>query len=216
MKIVRKGALKTRESLLAAAGQVFAEKGYRDATIAEICERAKANVAAVNYHFGDKETLYREAWRNAFLESLKTHPPDGGVSDEAPPEERLRGRITAIIRRITDENNREFSIVHKELANPTGLLKEVMEEEIQPLQAKMEGLLRELLGPRASDKDIRFSAITIVSQCITPMFARRFKKGRREPRDNFVEIYDIDAYAGHVVKFSLAGIRTIREEAEGK
>ena len=49
----RSGAKK--EKLLAAAGDVFIEKGFRDATVAEICARAEANISAVNYHFGSKE-----------------------------------------------------------------------------------------------------------------------------------------------------------------
>ena len=48
----------TRRQLLEAAGAVFAEAGYRDATVREICRRAHANIAAINYHFGDKEKLY--------------------------------------------------------------------------------------------------------------------------------------------------------------
>ncbi len=132
MKIPREDAVRTRKSLLAAASEVFAEKGYRDATIAEICERAKANVAAVNYHFGDKETLYIEAWRHSFSESVKAHPPDGGVSDDAPPEERLRGQVEALLRRIADENNKEFLIVHKELANPTGCWRRSCEKNSGP------------------------------------------------------------------------------------
>ena len=216
MKIPRKGAAKTPKSLLAAASDVFAEKGYRDATIAEICERAKANVAAVNYHFGDKETLYTEAWRHSFSESVKTHPPDGGVSDGAPPEERLRGQVVALLRRIADEGNREFLIVQKELANPTGLLNEVMREELRPLHEKMETLVRELLGPRSSDMQIRFCAISIISQCINPMVAIKGRKGNRENNDFPPGVDDIEAYSNHVVKFSLAGIRAIRKEAEKK
>ncbi|MGA9754367.1 MAG: TetR family transcriptional regulator, partial [Desulfobaccales bacterium] len=48
----------TRQRLLEAAGEVFAKKGFRNTTIREICRRARANLAAVNYHFGDKERLY--------------------------------------------------------------------------------------------------------------------------------------------------------------
>jgi AcrR family transcriptional regulator len=216
MRIQRKGVAKTAKNLLAAASDVFAKKGYRDATIAEICERAKANVAAVNYHFGDKETLYTEAWRHSFSESVKVHPPDGGVSDAAPPEERLRGQVVALLRRIADEENREFFIVQKELANPTGLLNKVMRVELRPLQERMEILVRELLGPHVSDIQVRFCEISIISQCINPMVVRKRHKEKREDKDSPPGVDDIEAYSKHVVEFSLAGIRAVRDEAEKK
>jgi AcrR family transcriptional regulator len=50
----------TRERLLTAAAALFAEHGFRRVTVRDICEEASANVAAVNYHFGDKQGLYRE------------------------------------------------------------------------------------------------------------------------------------------------------------
>lgn len=216
MKVPRKDALETQESLLAAASEVFAEKGYRDATIAEICERAKVNVAAVNYHFRNKETLYKEAWRHCFYESINAHPPDGGVSDNASPEERLQGRVSALLCRIADKENKEFLFVQKELANPTGLLEEVMREELMPLHEKMEALVREILGTRASDTQVRFCTISIISQCINPMVAIKARKEKKETKGSPPGIEDIEAYSTHVVKFSLAGIRAIREEAEKK
>ena len=211
MNTQRKSSSKTYNNLLAAAAEVFAEKGYRDATIAEICEKTKANIAAVNYHFGDKETLYREAWRYSFSESIKAHPPDGGVSGDAPPEERLRGQIAALLHRVADENNnKEFLIVQREFANPTGLLNEIMEEVIRPLQEQTQALIRELIGPEASDAQVQFCEISIISQCINPSVVGRNRKKRAGPP----QIEDIEAYSNHVIKFSLAGIRTIRKEVE--
>jgi AcrR family transcriptional regulator len=214
MKMPGKGAEKTYKGLLAAASEVFAEKGYRDATVAEICKRAGANVAAVNYHFGDKETLYREAWRHSFLESVKAHPPEGGVSDNAPLEERLRGRVTALLHRIADESNKDFFIVHKELVNPTGLLEEVMRKELRPLHEKMETLVRKLLGPRAPAREVRFCVISIISQCINPMVARKGRQGKRKGKHGPPGVDDIEAYSNHVIIFSLAGIRAIRHDTE--
>ncbi len=214
MKVRREDAVRTRKKLLTAASEVFAQKGYRDGTIAEICERARANVAAVNYHFGDKETLYKEAWRHCFYESIKSHPPDGGVSEDAPPEERLRGRIVALLSRIADKNNREFWFVQKELANPTGLLDEVIQKEIWPLREKMENLIRELLGPHSSDMQVRFCTISIISQCINPMVAMNRRMEKQEGKDGPPGIEDIEAYSNHVLKFSLGGIRAIRDDIE--
>jgi TetR/AcrR family transcriptional regulator, regulator of cefoperazone and chloramphenicol sensitivity len=55
MEMVKKQDVRTRQRLLESACQIFANKGYRDTTIADISELAGTNVAAVNYHFGDKE-----------------------------------------------------------------------------------------------------------------------------------------------------------------
>ena len=57
----------TRTRLLKAAAEVFAEHGYENATVRQICTRAGANVALVNYHFGDKLELYTEV-KNVFVD----------------------------------------------------------------------------------------------------------------------------------------------------
>ena len=46
--------------MLAEAARLFAERGFNKVTVREICVAAKANVASVNYHFGDKAGLYKE------------------------------------------------------------------------------------------------------------------------------------------------------------
>jgi TetR/AcrR family transcriptional regulator, regulator of cefoperazone and chloramphenicol sensitivity len=216
MKVPREDALRTQKRLLAAASEAFAEKGYREATVSEICEQARSNVAAVNYHFGDKETLYIKAWRHAFYESLKAYPPDGGVPADAPPEDRFRGRVKALLSRFTSPANRDFLIALRELASPTGLLEEVKQKDIRPLRDQMEGVIRELLGPRASDTQVQFCARGIVSQCIMPILMRKANRAREAGGIGYPGIADIDSYADHVVEFSLAGIRAIRGEAEKK
>jgi AcrR family transcriptional regulator len=168
----------------------------------------------VNYHLGDKETLYREAWRYAFRQSLEAHPPHGGASDGAPVEQRLKAQILALLSRITDPANREFMIVHNELANPTGLLEEVMHEEVLPITERMEGLVREVLGPCASKTKVRLCAIATIGQCVMATLISRLERLERHARHDSWRIGDIEAYAGHVAAFSLAGIRAIRRTLE--
>lgn len=204
---MRQDTARTRKSLLAAASEIFAEKGYRDATIAEISERAGTNIAAVNYHFGDKETLYSESWREAFRDSIAAYPPDGGVPSTSPAKERLRGQIAALVHRVNDRDNREFRIAHKELANPTGLLEEVARTEISPLREKMEVSLREILGRNATADQVRYCAISIISQCIIPAF---IKASEKTPE---WRVEDIEGYLEHIVTFSAAGVKAVRSSS---
>jgi AcrR family transcriptional regulator len=207
----------TRERLLAAACEVFAEKGYSGATIAQISRRAGANIAAVNYYFRDKKRLYVETWRRAFQRSLKAHPPEGGVAPDAAPEERLRGRITALMQRIADPHSYEFDIIHKELASPTGLLAEVMRESIEPVRRDLDATVRELLGDGASERQVRLCGMSIMAQCFRLMMPQRrhrapaaaFRSTRRTPD------FTVEEIAEHITRFSLAGIREMRRPTDG-
>ncbi len=206
----------TAGRVLESAVDVFAEKGFRDATVHEICERAGANIAAVNYYFGSKASLYAAAWRQAFRDSLEAHPPDGDVPDDAPPEERLRGRIRAMIHHVADEDNQAFRMAHKEMANPTELLQEVRRECVRPLQEGMRSVLRELLGPDAPPRSVHFCQVSIGAQCFGVIRHIRMHNGPPGGRPPPLEevIQDIDAYAEHVFRFSLAGLRAVRESLE--
>jgi len=207
----------TRDRLLEAARRTFAEKGYHHATVAEICERGRANIAAVNYYFRHKENLYAEAWRQAFARSVAKHPPDGGVPADAPPEQRLRGRIRALIERVADPESDEFDIVHKELANPTGLLTEAMHEAIEPVRQGMASVIQELLGPSALPLHARLCEKSIISQCLHFMMRERFQRllpeGVRPPGPPPLDV-DLDTIIDHVSRFCLAGIHAVRRHIE--
>jgi len=203
--------LKARQRLLVTASCIFAEKGYQETTIAEICEQAKTNIASVNYHFGDKENLYLEAWRYAFKQDLKAHPSDGGVDQDTSPEQRLKGRIQSLIARIADPNSNFFAIVHKEMAHQTSLLEKIMEQEINPERKAMNTLIRELLGDNASEKQVQFCHASIIGQCFHLLKVKHIKLNE-ETRRYVLDMKDAEAFAEHVVSFSLAGIEAIRQQ----
>lgn len=213
MRRQRKDAIETRQRLLAAASEVFAQKGFWETTHAEVCGKAKVNTAAVNYHFGSKENLYVEAWKYSFERSIAAHPPDGGVAPEAPVEKRLRGRILAFMHRIADPDNHEIEIMHKEMANPTGLLAEAIQQAIEPMQRRSRSIVQELLGDGASEQQVSFCEMSVMGQCFGPMLHLRRAKmgpgGLRPPGPPFR--FCVEDLADHVTQFSLAGIRGIRE-----
>src|SRR6476660_8833394 len=89
----------TRERLIDAAGEVFAEHGFKGATIRDICARAGANVAAVNYYFRDKEGLYTTCLAQWAQTALEKYPPLLGLSEDAPAEDRLAAFVHSFLLR---------------------------------------------------------------------------------------------------------------------
>jgi AcrR family transcriptional regulator len=210
----RKDAIETRQRLLAAAARVFAAKGFWEATHSEICREARANTAAVNYHFGSKENLYVEAWKYSFERSVEAHPPDGGVPPEAPVRARLRGRVLAFMQRIADPDNYEIEIMHKEMANPTGLLTEAVQQAIERMRQGLRAIVQELLGEGAAELQVSFCVMSLVGQCFGPMLhLRQVRLGRGTPPPIGPPFaFRVEELADHVTQFSLAGIRGIRAE----
>ena len=85
----------------------------------------------------------------------------------APPSERLHGQILSLVP-VTDPETAEFDIVHKELANPTGLLMQVMRESLHPLQ---QGLRKVVRGPargRLSDEQAQLCEMSVLAKCHEP------------------------------------------------
>ncbi len=216
MKKQRIDGQETRTKLLFAASEVFARKGFRDTTNADICEKAETNIAAVNYHFGSKENLYVEAWKYSYERSIEKYPVDGGVPAVATIRERLYGRILSFMHRIADPETHDVEIMHKEMANPTGLLTEAIEEIIKPAERDFAAIFKELLGDGASQQQIIFCQMSVMSQCFGPMLHLRHRIAEPEkplpgkmPMD-----FRIEELAEHITRFSIVGIKGIRNEIE--
>jgi AcrR family transcriptional regulator len=53
----------TKDRLLGAAEELFAQHGFAGTSLREVTSRADVNIAAVNYHFGSKDNLINEVFR---------------------------------------------------------------------------------------------------------------------------------------------------------
>ena len=201
----------TRRQLLEAAGDVFAQIGFRNATVREICRRAGANVAAVNYHFGDKETLYAEVLRDSQQKAFEKYPPLLGVAADAPPEEKLCAFIQSFLLRIFDSGSitRFGKIMSREMVEPTGALELLLEVRIRPMADQLRGLVAEILGGPPDDEEVRLCCFSIVSQCVffhhcRTMITRLFPEQR-------LDASAVEPLAGHIARFSLAAMKHLSD-----
>ena len=204
----------TKERLLKAACGIFAEKGYRDTTVAEICEAAEANIAAVNYHFGDKETLYDAVWRHAFAITSTTFPIDGGVAEDAGVEECLYGYASALLHRIFNAGEAGLfpRLLHQEMAAPTLALDKIAKEALLPQSQQVEKAIRKQFGDDCDEHILWLCTHSVIGQCAFYNFSRPLRE--RVTGCGEMTEEGIDQIARHIATFSKGGLNAIKENTQ--
>ncbi len=189
----------TRERLIDAAGEIFAAHGFRQVTVREICDRAEANIAAVNYHFGDKRGLYEAVFRHAALCA-----PQAQL--EGPAEVRLRGAIEALLGCVFGVGRPTWyaRLMMREMMEPTEILDQVVNERIRPFCDELTAIVGELGGGRLAESDQRRAVRSLVAQCVYYQHCRAVI-ARLDPDQRF-DADEQTRIADHVAAFTLGGI----------
>jgi len=194
----------TKSRLLEGAGEEFAEKGFELARVRAICDRAGANLAAINYHFGDKEHLYVEVLREAHRCGLDPREErfDPGLS----PAERLRAFIHHFLDRVLAMNQPEdwqHRLMMREMLSPTPFSEVLVREMIRPRFELMRGLMREIC-PEADDRRLNALVFSVIGQCLHYKMARRVTE--RLIGEEGYRALDLDYLTGHITAFCLAAL----------
>ncbi len=209
----REDGRETRCKLLNSACEIFAQKGYREARVADICRHAGANVAAVNYHFGDKASLYKEAWRHT-LGHVEDDPAPGDPA-RVSPENLLRDYIQRLLLHLTagEAMGRFNRLYLRELVNPTGLIQEAWHELIEPRRRRLHDIIRAIIDPGAEELSVLLCELSIVNQCRALVTIQSSDLGYMLGQPLSPAL--IRRMAGHIADFSLAGIRSVGRTAAG-
>lgn len=204
--------LETRERLLHAAAQLFAERGFERVTVRDICREGRANVAAVNYHFGDKLGLYREVLQTAVHAMRGTLEAAQAAGAGGSPEDRIRAYVRVFLDRVVgpDRDSWIQRLMSRELADPTPALDLIVQQAIVPRMAYLSGLMAQILDCPADDERAALGAFSLHAQCVlvvpNPVAARLYP--------NFtMTAKAIAGLADHIAMFSIAGIRAMKSAA---
>jgi AcrR family transcriptional regulator len=202
--------LQTETRLLEAAGELFAQKGYRDATIRDICARARANVAAVNYHFGGKQGLYAAVVRYARRCSPFARASDG---DGLTPQQQLQQFVSNFLQRIFDAGRPAWyaRLMAREMVEPTRVFDQIVREQIAPHHARLRRIIREIVGGDVSEEAVRDCALSVVGQCIfygkcRAVIQRLYPESKFGPKE-------IERLARHITAFSLGALKQFKRAA---
>ena len=177
---VTKGTLRrdsASQRIIDAAGRVFAEKGYGAATIRDICRLAVANVASVNYYFGDKSRLYVECILEAYRQRDAVLPLHE-IDPQQPPEQELRKYVRAILTRVLagDAETWQARLLLQETLQPSQSATPMLREYFKPSFESFVALLERLRSkfPDQHQVDYMLVVYTLVSQCLFFRVGRPF------------------------------------------
>jgi AcrR family transcriptional regulator len=180
-----KAAERTRRHLIAASSEIFAKVGYQAATTRQICLKARANAAAVNYHFGDKLGLYTAVLK------IYINLEEGRAAQHAllamAPRQALAQFISMMFENLAGEGAQDTytRLMAHELSQPTPRLALVVERIIRPRALLLCEIVSRLTGAAANSRQTRMSAHSVIAQVVHYMHARplmKLRRGRPWPR----------------------------------
>jgi len=162
----------TRSLLLETAGQVFAERGYADATSKEICERAGTPMASVNYHFGSREALYEEVLVEAHRQIVSVDELVEMTRSLGDPRQKLR----ALLLHMLAPSSREvapwgFRVVLREVMSPGPLAPALVDKAVRPKAKLLLGLIAEILELPPDHPAVQRGLVFSVLPCIVLLVA---------------------------------------------
>lgn len=199
----------TRERLLDAASEIFSQKGYAQATVAEICERGGANIAAVNYHFGGKASLYCAIWPYA-IELTRSTYPMFTENNALSSEDWLKQHIIIMINVTFDRGKagRFIRLLQHELRSPTQEFESIHQQHVVPLMMFLYNKIGEILNT-TDDRLIRCGLICVHSSYMSMVAVRpalNFLFGERAP-----DAEEVTTLGRQVFTYVLGGLHQLKE-----
>lgn len=140
--------LDTRSRLLETAATLFAEHGYRGASVRHICDLARANPGAVSYHFGGKKQLYRLVLRRAAAALSELTVTEAAPGEDSPPLE-IADSMNRILGRM-ETHPHETRLLLRDLADGGDVAVEALEPTLRTAFENLRLAIGEDAAPRGS------------------------------------------------------------------
>lgn len=197
----------TRQHILEVAAELFAQKGYAYTTSKEICQASKANIAAVNYHFGGKDGLYDEVLLEMHdrLITLDT------LSDIAHSQLTAKEKLTAVFDELMKsiiERKWHARMFIREMLSPSPALDTLLTKKVLPKFKLVKEIISELTGIPSNDPIITYCLINVIAPNAALLIANEKLLNKLLPNlaNNAAPLTQ------HLKMFSLAGLEAIAKE----
>jgi TetR/AcrR family transcriptional regulator, regulator of cefoperazone and chloramphenicol sensitivity len=197
-----------KRKILQAAVEIFAERGYDRTTIREIVARAGAGLGAVNYHFRDKQGLYRETLLYA---SGLAHEQTRAAVEGYPPAEALERWIAAVLHftLATGPDRWAIRIFLYDVSDEGGRIRREIEGVIaQRSVGLIRPIVAQLIGRPEEDERTTIATLGLIGSVI--VFDRPRERVGPHVLGRPLGPADVPALARQLAAIFLAGFERIR------
>ena len=197
----------TRSRLIRAAGEAFAEHGFRGANLRDICAAAPANLGAVRYYFGGKMGLYREVIFDALREVLADDADQLRHASDDPAAD-LRRWVQVFLRVVLYRRSRHpylSRVFAMELAHPTGVIDDIVPKILAPARNSLRAIIARITGKGATTKLVTERANMIAFLCLQFELLRPVLERLGPAIPSTPE--SVAALADRIADFALDGLR---------
>jgi AcrR family transcriptional regulator len=197
----------TRQALLEHATDTFAENGFGRASVREITQRAEVNQAAINYHFGGKEGLYREVLYLAVAAlndaSLLDEDAIFRVNRDEAVRLFIRQQLTPLFKH--GQVSRYLRIFAWETLAPTPIWRDFIASAKLPLLDQAEKIVRRFLPPAAERAEIIVATIWLMQQAIP--FIRHYEMLSKPPLNLKIDKRFIEQLSTDLGRMAVAALK---------
>ncbi len=201
----------TKLRIVLAAGPIFARKGFKAATVREICDAAQVNLASINYYFGDKLQLYNETVIQAQQMRVQQFPIPSW-EPKTPAEKKLQDFVALLLNRTVALKSAPWQVrlLMREILQPTEACRKLVEDYFRPFLDVLMSIIDDVLERKLPEHRRLQIALSVIGQCMIYRFAGDVTA--MMIREHQVESqFEIAELSKHIAGFSLAALAEIKK-----
>jgi AcrR family transcriptional regulator len=154
----------TKAKIIDAAGQLFAERGFKGVTVRDIVRQANTHLSALNYHFRTKDALYREVVLEA-CKQVSISEKGQQQLNKLDPQEALLFLVKEGLKKYQGKSSSHWQIViiARESSEPSSIFAEVVEKYFKPEADFVANLISKITDRKPDSHEVRFAYLTMIT-----------------------------------------------------
>ena len=169
----REDGKETRALIIECAGNLIGNLGYEKVTSKAICQMAKVNLAAVNYHFGSRDGLYLAVLEEVHDYFLSLETIKRLQESHCPAKEKLERFFDFFLENVLNEKSWYVKVWAREVLSPSEFVKEFISKQAMPKMNVVMKIFSEYTGLAEDDPKLYTCYFSAMSPLMMGVFIRR-------------------------------------------